>query len=198
MRGDTDSEADDLSDITAPAAPPSRALEGEDLLTDRWEDARHWIGIYADLLRFKRGLLDRVSTGLTLLHPVAQRAAHADLQIIQSQMDGYQQRLDLWYERLWALQGLWIDPEGNVIRHQSAEAALTRREAQLLNFLLNHPHRFYTAAQIMSHAWADATLYPEEVRNYVQRVRKILKRLELPCQLVNRPGRGYSLVFHEG
>jgi len=187
-----------LSDTTIETIKPSRALEGEDLATDRWEDARHWISIYADLLRFKRGLLDRVSTGLTQMHPVAQRAAHEDLEIIRSQMEGYQLRLDLWYDRLWSLQGLWIDPDGNVIRHQAAEAVLTKREAQLLNFLLNHPHRFYTAAQIMSQAWADASLYPEEVRNYVQRVRKILKRLELPCQLVNRPGRGYSLVFHEG
>jgi len=26
-------------------------------------------------------------------------------------------------------------------------------------------------------------------------VRKILARLEIPCDLVNRPGRGYSLTF---
>ena len=28
---------------------PSRPLEGEDLKTTRWEDARHWMSIYADL-----------------------------------------------------------------------------------------------------------------------------------------------------
>jgi len=31
--------------------------------------------------------------------------------------------------------------------------------------------------------------------NYVLRVRKILVRLEIPCELVNRPGRDYSLTF---
>jgi hypothetical protein len=36
-------------------ATPSRALEGEDLKTSHWEDARHWMSIYADLLEFKRG-----------------------------------------------------------------------------------------------------------------------------------------------
>jgi hypothetical protein len=41
-------------------ARPSLALEGEDLKTSRWEDARHWMSIYADLLEFKRGILDRV------------------------------------------------------------------------------------------------------------------------------------------
>ena len=173
----------------------ARALKGEDIATLQWEDARHWISIYADLMRFKRGLLARVQADLPKLHPTAQAAAVEDLAIIQSQMDGYQQRLDLWYERLWALQGLWVDPEGDIVRHQEVSAALTKREAQLLRFLLDHPHRYFTASQIMSRAWADSTLFPEEVRNYVQRVRKILKRLDIPCNLVNRPGRGYSLEF---
>ena len=36
---------------------PSRALEREELKTSHWEDARHWMSIYADLLEFKRGLI---------------------------------------------------------------------------------------------------------------------------------------------
>ena len=37
----------------------SRPLEGENLKTSHWEDARHWMSIYADLLEFKRGMLIR-------------------------------------------------------------------------------------------------------------------------------------------
>jgi two-component system response regulator AdeR len=74
---------------------------------------------------------------------------------------------------------------------------LTNREFELLQFLLDHPHRFYTASQIMGHAWSDAALFPEEVRNYVLRVRKILARLGIPVDLVNQPGRGYSLTFRD-
>jgi DNA-binding response OmpR family regulator len=175
--------------------PKTGALQGEDLATVQWEDARHWISIYADLMRFKRGLLGRVRADLPKLHPTAQAAAKEDVAIIESQMEGYQERLDLWYERLWALQGLWVDPDGDIVRHQEVSAALTKREAQLLRFLLDHPHRYFTATQIMTQAWADSTLFPEEVRNYVQRLRKVLSRLDIPCHLVNRPGRGYSLEF---
>src|SRR5690348_11777131 len=89
---------------------------GEDLGTTHWEDARHWIGVYADLIRFKVGLLDRVRREVPKLHPVAQGAAATDLAIIESQMSGYQVRLDLWYQRLWELQGLQLDPEGQLIR----------------------------------------------------------------------------------
>jgi hypothetical protein len=44
-------------------------------------------------------------------------------------------------------------------------------------------------------AWADSALFPEEVRNYVRRICKIPADLEIPCELVNRPRRGYSLIF---
>jgi DNA-binding response OmpR family regulator len=176
-------------------ATPARALEGEDLKTSHWEDARHWMSIYADLLEFKRGILDRVRRDLARLQPLARQAATEDIQIIEDQMQGYQARLDLWYGRIWELHGLWLDPEGRMIRHQGREVALTLREFQLLQFLLDHPHRYFTASQIMSNAWSDSALFPEEVRNYVRRARKILADLAIPVDLVNKPGRGYSLVF---
>jgi Transcriptional regulatory protein, C terminal len=173
----------------------SRPLEGEDISTNRWEDARHWMSIYADLLEFKRGILGRMERDLTGLHPIAQTAASVDIQIIETQMSGYQERLDLWFARIWELQGLRLDPEGRMIRHRGREVALTKREYQFLQFLLDHPHRYFTTAQILDRAWADPALFPEEVRNYVGRLRKILRELGVPVDLVNKAGRGYSLVF---
>ena len=170
-------------------------LEGENIETEHWEDARHWMSIYDDLIRFKVGLLERVKRELPKLHPVAQRAADVDVAFIEAQMAGYHARLDLWYRRVWQLHGLWLDADGRVVRHKGKEAALTAREFELLEFLLEHPHRFYTTTQIAGYAWSDAALMPEEVRNYVTRVRRILARLEIPCDLINRPGRGYSLTF---
>jgi DNA-binding response OmpR family regulator len=174
----------------------SLPLEGENIGTTRWEDARHWMSIYADLLEFKRGILGRVRRDMASLSPTAQKAAATDLEIIETQMEGYQERLDLWYRRLWELQGLWLDPAGRMVRHKGHEVSLTKREFQLLQFLLDHPHRFFTTSQILGQAWADPALFPEEVRNYVRRLRKILADLGIPVDLVNKPGRGYSLVFH--
>ena len=177
------------------SSEPPGGLEGEDLATTHWEDARHWIAIYADLLRFKTGLLDRVRRDIPNLLPAAQKAAADDLGIIEGQISGYEVRLELWYQRLWELQGLRLDPEGPMIRHHGKEAHLTKREFQLLQFMLDHPHRYFTATQLLTRAWADPALFPEEVRNYVRRIRRLLKELELPAELVNRPGRGYSLEF---
>jgi len=177
------------------ARQQSRPLDGEDITTKRWEDARHWTSIYSDLLEFKRGILGRMERDLTSLHPTAQKAAAVDLQIIESQMLGYQERLDLWFTRIWELQGLQLDAADRMVRHRGREVSLTKREFQLLQFLLEHPHRYFTTTQILGQAWADPALFPEEVRNYVGRLRKILRELEIPVDLVNKPGRGYSLVF---
>lgn len=173
----------------------STPLEGEHIETTNWEDARHWMSIYGDLLEFKRGILDRIRLDLAKLSPVARSAAEQDYTLIAAQMDGYQRRLDLWHQRLLELGGLWLEPEGRVIRYQGKEATLTVREFQLLQFLLNHPYRFFTVPDILGQAWAEPNLSPEEVRNYVRRVRKVIAALKIPCDVVNRPGRGYSLEF---
>jgi len=153
------------------------------------------MSIYADLLEFKRGILERVRRDLENLQPAARTAAAEDVQIISDQMQGYQARLDLWYRRLWDLHGLLLDAESRKVHHAGREAELTNREFQLLRFLLDHPHRYFSTAQILGQAWADPALFPEEVRNYVRRLRKILAELEIPADLVNRARRGYSLVF---
>jgi hypothetical protein len=51
--------------------------------------------------------------------------------------------------------------------------------------------------QILGQAWVEPALFPEELRTYVQRVWKILAALEISCDIVNRPGRGYSLELRE-
>ncbi len=183
---------------TPKRTPGATPLEGEDVATAHWEDARHWLSIYDDLVAFKRGLFARVACELPTLNPVAQIAAAEDVAFNEEQLEGYQARLDVWYRRVWELQGLWLDPESQMIKYQGGEAHLTNREFQLLQFLLDHPHRYFTADQIKDRAWAEPALFSEEVRNYVQRVRKILAKLGIPCVLINRPTRGYSLVFSDG
>jgi DNA-binding response OmpR family regulator len=151
--------------------------------------------VYADLLRFKQRLLGRVQAELGHLSPEVQRAAAEDLAIIEGQMEGYRARLDIWYQRLAELEGLALDSESRTVRHQRHSARLTDREFELLRFLVEHPHRYYTPEQLMARAWQGANLFPEEVRNYVLRLRKLITRMEIPYELLNRPGHGYSLVL---
>lgn len=148
-----------------------------------------------DLLQFKQGLLDRVRRDVANLPPPARAAAEKDVEIIAIQMAGYQQRLDLWYRRVWDLHGLWLDRETHTIHYKSLTATMTVREFQLLEFLLEHPHRYFSVEHILSEAWVGPDLFPEQVRSYVSRLRKLLVELDVPCDIVNRPRRGYCLKF---
>jgi len=196
QRTDAEGSSEGPTTFVSPVADePSPPLEGEHLETTHWEDAHHWISIYSDLLEFKRGILDQIRRDLAKLAPDAQKAAESDLDIVEDQMIGYQKRLDLWSQRVRDLHGLWLDPETRLIRYKQGEATLTVREFQLLKFLLNHPHRYFTVNEILGQAWGGAALFPEEVRTYIRRIRKILEAMEIPCDVVNRPGRGYSLTF---
>ena len=181
--------------MASPRTGSTTGLFGEDLETAHWEDARHWMAVYGDLIRFKTGLLDRVRRELPKLRPEAQLAASADLGIIENQMEGYQQRLDLWARRLWELHGLALDAGSSTIQYQGRQIKLTGREFQLLQFLLDRPLRYYTAPMLVSRAWSDSSLSPEEIRNYVRRLRKLLSGLDVPVDLVNRPGRGYAITI---
>jgi|SRR5579864_960988 len=192
------SNASPRASISPVVDEPSQPLQGEHLETSHWEDAHHWMSIYSDLIEFKLGMLDQVSRGLAKLKPEAQRAAEADVKLVEDQMAGYRRRLDLWAQRVRDLHGLWLDPKGRAIHYGSREASLTVREFQLLHLLLIHPYRYFTVSEILGHAWAGAALFPDEVRTYIRRLRKVLAALEIPCDIVNRPGRGYSLIFRGG
>ena len=88
-----------------------------------------------------------------------------------------------------------MDPEGRMVRRKGRKLALTKREFQLLQFLLDPPHRYFSTVQILGQAWADSALFPEEVPDYVRPLRKIFVELEIRVDLVNKPGRGSSLVL---
>ena len=85
---------------TSSATPPTRPLEGENLETEHWEDARHWMSIYDDLIRFKLGLLARVRRELPKLHPVAQSAADVEVASTDAQRAGHYTRPDPWAQRV--------------------------------------------------------------------------------------------------
>ena len=178
--------------------PGSAPLDGEDLETTHWQDARHWMDIYGALIRLKSDVAERVRVELPELPPLGQRAARKRLASLEAQISGHHARLQLWTRRAWQLHGMWLDRSERILRHADGRtAALSGREFEILRLLLDNPEHFYTTSQIASLAWSDPGLRAEQVRNYVSRVRKLLARMEIPCVLTTRAGGGYAIVFAE-
>jgi hypothetical protein len=170
-----------------------RLLEGED--PGGIEDARQWIHVYTALVDLKRRRLDRVtgdgSDDDEVMAAKRRTRVHRANQVLQ----GCRDRLEFWYRRMQELQAIDLERETRIVTHRGRETMLTNREYQLLEFLMRFPGLSFTSSQLLLHAWHRSDLSAEQVRLYVGQLRKKLRDTGVPCEVVNEPRRGYSLVF---
>ena len=169
-------------------------IPGEQPDTDDPEDARQWITIYRELVSFAERTLIRIRNGesngrrLTDTDDADQHWMEAHLQRLQS-------RLQFWEQRFWELAGLDLDVRRRILSHGGHRLRLTRRETELLAFLAQRPGQFFSAVQLVNHAWGTTELSAEQLRTYVVRLRRHLASSKVPARLVSEPRRGYGLVF---
>jgi DNA-binding response OmpR family regulator len=178
------------------AVDPERLIEGENPETKHPDDARHWVAIYYELLSFKEGVLARVYQEMATMSEAARtEVARTDQPVLEAELDRLRRRLEFWRRRHWELGGLDFDADRQRIAYQDRTVALTRRESELLAFLLAHPNRGFRSHELLRTAWHDPHLATDQVRGYVVRLRKKMASLDLPCRLESHPREGYSLVF---
>ncbi len=91
--------------------------------------------------------------------------------------------------------GVTFDSEARSISHGAGLITLSGREWELMSFLLANPNQFFAADDLLRQAWNSNRHSAEQLRSYVARLRRKLEPLGLPCDLVSRQGRGYSLYF---
>ena len=180
---------------TRPPKPRSLPLEGEDLTTSHWEDARHWITVYREMIVFKEDLLARVRASIAALPKVARRDVDHDIGLIEQQLQRYQRRQEFWYARHWQLEGLIIDEEDRVVGFRDRTVTLTKRELQLLTHLASRSPSYVSARRLLVDAWHDGQLPEESLRTYIVRLRSKIGSLGAGITIMNRPRRGYALVF---
>jgi DNA-binding response OmpR family regulator len=154
-------------------------MVGEDLATERAGEAARWVRIYAELVALHE---DRLATS------TGSQAAY-----IETVLDQLRTRLDEWRQRHLGLAGMDFDPYARVLTIAGRSLHLTRREAQLLDFLLERPGQFFTSEVLIREAWEDERLAPEQVRTYIVRLRRKLDESQAPARLANKPRIGYAL-----
>src|SRR6266851_1720365 len=172
-------------------------IQGEVPDTHDLDDARQWVTIYRELVTFAERTLNRLrrEAGGGNGQSDRSRASDADARGMEGHLRRLQSRLDFWERRLWDLAGLDLDIRRRVLTYAGRRLTLTRREAELLSFLARRPGQFFTAAQLVSLAWAAPELSAEQLRTYVVRLRRHLATSGVPARLVSEPRRGYGLVF---
>lgn len=84
------------------AADPDRLLPGEDPSSHYADDARHWIEVYDELLRFKTRLLQVAEDTLKDVHgqPARHEVVETDRVVLQTEVNRFRNRLAFWKDRL--------------------------------------------------------------------------------------------------
>ena len=171
-------------------------IDGEDPGTMRAGDARRWIEIYSRLIEFKDELLERVRAS-TADGNGGHGGLQIDEQVVLTEMARLRGRLAFWQRRHSELAPVDLDGHLGIISPTGDAVPLTRREDQLLRFLLQNPGRYFDTRTLAAKAWNDPSLASEQVRTYVVRLRRRLREAQASCDILSERRRGYALVFEE-
>lgn len=93
------------------------------------------------------------------------------------------------------LGGLSLDPRTQRVRAGNCELVLGRLEFRLLDFLMQHPQRVHSRAQLLDQVWGNA-VFPDErtVDAHVGRLRSALQPSGHHSQIETVRGSGYRFV----
>ena len=150
------------------------------------------------MIGFKEDLLGRIRTQLAHLPAVARAdVVENDINALEDQLLRYRRRLEFWYSRQWQLEGLQIDHDGRTLTYRERVISLTKREFQLLVFLVGRSPNFVSPTRLLVEAWHDGNLPEETLRTYIARLRTKIVSLGVRAAIKNKPRAGYAIVFVE-
>ena len=101
------------------------------------------------------------------------------------------------------VQGLRLDPAtrrvSRRVGEQTQEVRMGPTEFRLLHFLMTHPERVHTRAQLLDRVWGDHVFIEERtVDVHIKRLREALVPVQLPQLIETVRGVGYRLVSRIG
>jgi DNA-binding response OmpR family regulator len=168
-----------------PTAPDLTELPGEDLTTSALPEVAGWIAIYEELASVLRSVISRAD-GSDEVHQLRRNLAFIE------------DRLMAWRDRHAELAGVVIDHKDHTLTYGGKSIRLTRREGDLLDFLLRHPKRPFTSKQLATLAWQNSRLSDAQVRTYVMRLRSRLREVGLEQVITVARNRGYGIAASLG
>ena len=153
---------------------------GEDLTTSVLPEVAGWISIYEELATVLRSV-------------IARAGAQPDVEELGRNLAWIEKRLITWRDRHAELAGVAIDRKDHSLTYAGKSLRLTRREADLLDFLLRHPRRPFTSKQLATLAWQNSSLSDAQVRTYMMRLRLRLREVGLERAITVTRNRGYAI-----
>ena len=156
-------------------------LPGEDLTTSVLQEVAGWISIYEEMASVLRSVIERAE-------------GTSEAERLRESLVAIDERLGIWRDRHAELAGVLIDRKDHVLTYAGRSLRLTRREADLLDFLLRHPRRPFTSKQLATLAWQNSRLSDAQVRTYIMRLRNRLREVGLGEVITVVRNRGYGVA----
>lgn len=157
-----------------------RPLPGEDQGTSALPEVASWIAIYEERTVVLRLVLARLDGDVKTTED------------LQGNLTWVEERLAQWRDRHETLAGVIIDRRDHSLTFGGRYLKLTRRETDLLDFLLRHPGRPFTTRQLTVLAWQNSRLSDAQVRTYMMRLRRRLQEVGLEGLITIVRNRGYA------
>lgn len=154
---------------------------GEDLSTTVLPEVAGWISIYEELAAVLRSVVERAN-------------GQPEATELRENLRWIEDRLAMWRDRHAELAGVVIDRKAHTVTYMGKTLRLTRREADLLDFLLRHPRRPFTSEQLATLAWQNSRLSDAQVRTYIMRLRRRLAEIGLEDVITVARNRGYGVT----
>ncbi len=171
--------------MEAPVLPAAedawREFPGEDLTTSALPEVAGWISIYEEMASVLRSVIGRAD-------------GSSEAEELHRNLSWIEQRLAIWRDRHAELAGVVIDHKNHTLTYAGKSLPLTRREADLLDFLLRHPRRPFTSKQLATLAWQNSRLSDAQVRTYIMRLRSRLRAVGLGEVITVVRNRGYGIA----
>ena len=160
---------------------PRRRFPGEDLTTSVLPEVAGWISIYEEMASVLRSVISRAD-------------GTPEGEQLRQELRQIEDRLGAWRDRHAELAGVVIDRKEHTLTYAGQSLRLTRREADLLDFLLRHPRRPFTSKQLATLAWQNSALSDAQVRTYIMRLRTRLAEVGLEKVITVARNRGYGIA----
>ena len=158
-----------------------REFPGEDLGTSALPEVAGWIAIYEEMVSILRSVISRAD-------------GSTDSEQLRGNLGWIEQRLATWRDRHTELAGVVISHKDHTLTYAGKSLSLTRREADLLDFLLRHPGRPFSSKQLATLAWQNSRLSDAQVRTYIMRLRNRLRAVGLGDVITVERNRGYCMA----
>jgi DNA-binding response OmpR family regulator len=129
---------------------------------------------------------------------IARGNGNPDVVKLKGNLLWIEQRLSAWRDRHAELAGVVIDRKDHTLTYAGKSLRLTRREADLLDFLLRHPRKPFTSKQLATLAWQNSRLSDAQVRTYIMRLRMRLQEVGLGHVITVVRNRGYGINASSG